>query len=244
VFVAGQHGDESLAPRVAHHLYTHEPELCRYVDYAHINPEAAAQGLRHVGQDQNRAFGAPVRADATEAELSAWERADDIRDLIEKRVYKYVLDLHTSDTTTEPFFLAHRRNPVTDRIIGASTLTNVAMLSPAMVPNTLMSVVRQAISIEFSRADEGCDVQVITELIKRLVFNESGEPQERRFFNINRKIIKGKDRDPGDVPNFELCADGYYPILLGKPGDRHSYRNDPHTDMLCFAAYTVEVALL
>lgn len=165
-------------------------------------------------------------------------------ELISNRGYQYVLDLHTSDTKTEGFFLVDGRNSTVDKIIGASALTHVAVLPPTMVPNTLMSAVRQAISIEYARADEGRDVEEVATLIDRLLSGEGDEPEERQFFNVNRKIIKGKDPDPGDVPNFELCADGYYPILLGKPGDRHSYRNDPHTDMLCFAADSVEVILL
>lgn len=244
VLIAGQHGGETLAPRTAHFLQTEAPEYLRYVDYIHVNPEAAAQGVRHVGKDQNRAFSDTVRIDASEAELQAWKRAWDLRSFIAYRGYRYVLDLHTSDTETEPFFLADSRNPTTDRIVGSSVLNHVAVLRPNMVPNTLMSVVRQAIAVEYARSDEGRDVEEVIGLLDRLISGQTGEPRERQFFNVNRRIIKGRDPDPGDVPNFELCSDGYYPILLGRPGDKHSYRNDPTTDLLCFAADTVELALL
>lgn len=242
ILVVGLHGDETLAPRVAHHLYTQAPEHLDYVDYVCGNPGAAALGLRHVGYDLNRAFDGTVPKEASAAEQRARQQARNILELIRCRNYEFVLDMHTSDTQTEGFFLISRRNPVVDRIIGTSVLQHVAVMPPTMIQNTLMGAVPQAVAIEYARADEGRDVEESVELIERLLAGETGmPPQERQFFNVTRAV--SKDEDPGDAPNFERCESGYYPILLGKAGDKHSYRNSAG-DLLCYAADSIETAVL
>lgn len=241
ILVIGLHGDETLAPRLAYHLHVETPEYLAYVDYICGNPEAAAQGSRHVGHDLNRAFG-PVPADAGEQELLARRKAGNILGMIDRRGYEYVLDMHTSDTKTEGFFLISRRNSTVDTIIGASVLEHVAVMPPTIIQNTLMGAVAQAVAIEYARTDEGRDVEESIDLIGRLLSGATdASPQERQFFNVDRAV--SKDEDPGDVPNFELCDDGYYPILLGKAGDAHSYRNSPG-QLLCYAADTMDRVVL
>jgi hypothetical protein len=241
ILITGLHGDETLAARLAYHLHVETPEYLAYVDYVCGNPDAAALGLRHVGHDLNRAFG-QVPAGAGESEIQARGRARNILELIGRRGYDYVLDMHTSDTETEGFFLISRRNPTVDTIIGASVLEHVAVMPPTMIQNTLMGAVSQAVAIEYARTDEGRDVDESIDLIERLLSGATGTtPQERQFFNVARAI--SKDKDPGDAPNFELCADGYYPILLGKAGDAHSYRNSPG-ELLCYAADSIERVVL
>lgn len=243
ILITGLHGDETLAARLAYHLYTEVPELGAHVDYICGNPEAAALGQRPDGEgDLNRVFYGPGPADARGARLRAWYRSRSIMRLIRHRDHAYVLDMHTSDTETEGFALISARNPVVDTIIGASALRHIAVMSPRMIENTLMGADPRAVAIEYARTAEGQDVEESVALIERLLSGAAGTvAQERQFFNVTRKITKAED--PGDVPNFELCADGYYPILLGKAKDAHSYRNSPGA-MLCFAADTVEEVVL
>ncbi|HYH36281.1 MAG TPA: succinylglutamate desuccinylase/aspartoacylase family protein [Candidatus Saccharimonadales bacterium] len=235
ILIVGLHGDETLAPRLAHHLYTEKPEYSRFVDYICGNPEAMAEGTRHVGYDLNRAFGLAERCDAEPPEIRARQKARAILGMIGTRRYDYVLDMHTSDTETEGFFLITRRNEFVDTIIGASVLRHVAVMAPHLIENTLMGAAAHAVSIEYARADEGRDVEESLGLVERLLIGETPDPQPREFFNVTREITK--DEDPGDVPNFIWCPDGYYPVLLGKDG-RDSYRNSPG-DLLCFAADTM-----
>lgn len=241
ILIVGQHGDETLAPRLAHHLHTETPEHLPYVDYICGNPDAAALGVRHVGHDLNRSFGrAPIGAG--QPEVRARQKARAIQALIGNRGYEFVLDMHTSDTETEGFFLISRRNETVDTIIGTSVLKNVVVMPPTMIHDTLMGAVPQAVAIEYARGDEGQDVEESIGLIERLLSSTAdASPQARRFFEVVREITK--DEDPGDVPNFEWCANGYFPILLGKEDDAHSYRNSPG-DLLCFAADTAERVIL
>lgn len=241
ILVTGLHGDETLAARLVHHIHTEAPELLAHVDYVCGNPEAAALRQRHVGHDLNRAFGR-IPIGAGQPEVRARQKARAIQGLIGNRDYEYVLDMHTSDTETEGFFLISHRNPAVDKVIGASVLQHVAVMPPTIIEDTLMGAVAQAVAIEYARGDEGRDVDESIALIERLLSGpEEAKPRERQFFNVTREVTKSED--PGDVPNFVLCDDGYYPILLGKEEEPGSYRNSPG-DLLCYAADTMERVVL
>jgi hypothetical protein len=79
----------------------------------------------------------------------------------------------------------------------------------------------------------------IIDILDVLAGNKKATPKPREFFYIDRPIPR--DEDPGiDTPNFELCKDGYYPVLLGD----NSYRRDLSKPYVGYAATKKEIITL
>jgi hypothetical protein len=99
----------------------------------------------------------------------------------------------------------------------------------------------QSVSVEYERekaARVGVEETLVT-IEGRVAGRPLVGPQERAFYYVSHPIPK--TQDPGlDAKNFELCADGYYPVLLGE----NSYRNDPTKTYLGFAATRREILII
>lgn len=238
VLVVWPHGDETLGPSIGHHIYEERPELWEHVDYMCGNPRAAQADppQRYVESDLNRSFN-------PEDNLQTYEggRAQQIMSRIAIAEYDYVLDIHTSTTKVGRFFLASRRNEAVDKMVAASPITRIAMMPENIARAGLIGQVQNSISVEYDReVAKEVGVEESMKLIDGLI---SGRPlvapTEREFFYVTRTIPKTED--PGiDTPNFELCDDGYYPVLFGE----NTYRTDPTKDYLGFAATSREVVTL
>jgi len=238
ILVVWPHGDETLGARIGYHLYSERPDLLKHVDYICGNPRAAGQtpSVRDTETDLNRSFN-PNNGPRTYEE----KRAAKILGQIAAVGYNDVLDVHTSTTDGGSFFLANHRNPAVDAMIAASPLTRTVMMPDSIAQAGLIGQVPNSVSIEYNRAEaqqRGVEESLV--LIEGLIH---GAPyvkaQKREFFYVTRPIPKTED--PGlDAKNFELCADGYYPVLFGE----NSYRKDPTKPYLGFAATEREVVVL
>lgn len=238
VLIMWPHGDEVLGPNVGYHIYNERPELWRHVDYMVGNPRAAAlrPAKRYIETDLNRSF-------SPEGEPQSYEekRAALIMGRIALAEYDYVLDIHTSTTKVGRFFLASQRNEAVETMVAASPITRIAMMPENIARAGLIGQVQNSISVEYDRkVAKKVGVEETMTLIDGLVGGKSlVSPREREFFYVTRTIPK--TQDPGiNTPNFELCADGYYPVLFGE----NTYRKDPTKNYLGFAATSREVIVL
>ena len=240
VLVVWPHSDETLAPEIAYHIQTEEPELLAHVDYVCGNPRAASQDppIRYVETDLNRSF---KRKGPGESKSYEDERGELILDQTEAGGYEYVLDVHTSTVDVGRFFLANHRNEAVDTIIAASPITRIVMMPDQIAQAGLIGQVPNSVSVEYDRevaAEVGVEESMT--LIRGLIRRKSlVTPQDREFYYVTGAIPKTED--PGlDARNFELCKDGYYPVLFGE----NSYRKDPTKTYLGFAATSREIAVL
>jgi len=244
ILIISQHGEEEFAALVEYQIQTARPDLRRNVDYICGNPLAAAKGIRSqdpTQDDLNRSFNLPPnhpRYHSPEREI-----ADRLLPILQR--YRYVLDLHTSDTDCGRFFLAARpHDPAVEAIIAASTIDQIVVMPPHITAPSLIGNVEQSISIEYNEvlAHTPEAVAEVLQIIDGLIASapQQGSARERFFYYVERAVPKSED--PGNVHNFELCGDGYYPVLFGE-GPK-SYRNDPSKAYLGFAATRREVARL
>lgn len=238
ILVMWPHGDETLGARIGSHLYNERPDLLDHVDYMCGNPRAAGQepAIRYTETDLNRSFN-PNGEPQTYEE----KRAAKILGQIAAAGYDYVLDVHTSTTDVGSFFLANHRNPAVDAMIAASPLTRTVMMPDSIAQAGLIGQVPHSVSIEYNRdeaLERGVEESIV--LIEGLIKGVSNvRAREREFFYVTRPIPKTEDPGLG-AKNFELCADGYYPVLFGE----NTYRKDPTKPYLGFAATEYETAVL
>jgi hypothetical protein len=250
ILVVWPHGDELLGPKLGYHLATERRDLLEHVDYMCGNPEAAqaSPSRRYIETDLNRSF-------APAGEPSSYEerRAQAILGTIRTGGYNYVLDLHTSTTDVDRFFLAGReRNDAVDTMVGASVVDRVVIMpdmvkmvgSESRVPLGLSGLIGQvphSVSVEYNAdlANEvGVDETVL--MLDGLIAGTSlVAAKPRDFFYVDGFIPK--TNDPGEAArNFELCAEGYYPVLYGE----NTYRKDPTKPYLGFAATVKDTIIL
>lgn len=246
--VIGLHPTEHLAPLIAHHLRTERTDLLAHVDYKCGNPVAAARMPQErytnehstdpalKGTDLNRSF-SPSKPPRTHEERIAAAMLPTLRE------YNRVFDAHTSTTDCGPnqrFFLTARpHNRVVRQFIAASTVTDVIILPPDITEPSLIGQVRNSISFECNQ-DWAHTPAAMKEMMLILDGVTKGAPlvkaRRRRFFHVYEPIKR--EEDPGlETPNFSLCADGYYPVLLGE----NSYRRDPSKPYVGFKARAPEI---
>jgi succinylglutamate desuccinylase len=228
------HGDEMLGQRVGEYIVAERPDLLEHVDYICGNVVAAQQdpAVRYIDTDLNRSFNPAAEPKGYEE-----QRAQEILAKIRGVQYDYVLDLHTSTVEVDRFFLIDKRTKAIDEMIAASQVTRVIVMPEAIVQAALIGQAANAISIEYDReVAKKSGVAETIALIDDLISGQTQtRPQEREFFSVTRAIPKTED--PGaEAKNFELCKDGYYPVLFGED----AYRRDPKAKYLGFAAERVE----
>lgn len=238
------HGDEKLGPQVGYAMYSRRRDLLHHVDYVCGNPLAAAQvpqvrytqdvitpGYTKEGTDLNRSF-TPGIVPASYEE----HRAAETLALIEKRGYTHVLDLHTSTTKVDSCFLISEEfeeDPAVREMIAASPIDKVIVLPEGIARWGLIGNVHNAVSVEYERGKAAAVGVEETLVMLDGIVNRRPlvDKRERAFFYVSHPIPKSED--PGlDALNYELCRDGYYPVLFGE----NSYRSDPSKPYLGFAA--------
>jgi hypothetical protein len=247
ILLINLHGTEHLAARVMHHIQTERKDLLPHVDYICGNPRAAAANPQQRytnedktdgerGTDLNRSFNFNKTPKTYEE-----KRAVELFPLI--KAYDYVFDLHTTTTSagsSQRFGITTQADAEEIRIaIAASPIERVVVIPQS---GTYMTdVIKQAMAFEFNQ-EYACTAKGIGEIVSTidvLVGNKKPSPQPREFFYVERPIPRAED--PGmDTPNFELCKDGYYPVLLGD----NSYRKDPTKPYVGFAATKKETITL
>ncbi|HXH27284.1 MAG TPA: succinylglutamate desuccinylase/aspartoacylase family protein [Candidatus Acidoferrum sp.] len=240
ILLLWQHGDERLGPDLGYYLYSQRPDLLQYVDYLCGNPQAASQDppAHWTDADLNRSYGQSAEP------TYETKRAREIVDIIRQGNYEYVLDVHTSVTDVGHFAIAPRLSTAVRRLIAASDEQRVVVLSPDLYQVSLAGQFEQVLALEYNQAlaDQPETLEQLATMLDRLAgLQPATEPRAREIFYIDGPIPKAED--PGvDARNFELCKDGYYPVLLGT--GKRSYREDPTKTYLGFAARRREEVVL
>ncbi len=238
ILIIRLHGDELLGKEVGEFIQGERPDLLEHVDYICGNIEGTKQypPVRYPDTDLNRSFN-------PDGEPTGYEedRAQEILAQIRRAKYDYVLDVHTSTADVDRFFLIAKRTKEIDMLISASPITRVIVMPEAIVKASLIGQADNAISIEYDRElAKKIGVTETIELIDGLISGHlRAQESEREFFYVTRPIPKTEDPGPM-AKNFELCAEGYYPVLFGED----AYRRDPKAKYLGFAAEKVERVLL
>jgi Succinylglutamate desuccinylase / Aspartoacylase family len=229
ILIIGLHGDEDLAARVAYYIHTNRPDLLQHVDYICGNPKAATKQIRATTPlaDLNRSF-------RPNGEPSGYEeeRAQEL--MLRMKKYDYVLDVHTSETECGRFFLVADPDDESVRdVIASSSIERIAVLPRQLTDTALIGNVARSIAIEYNEilARKPEATKEIIEIVDGLI-GRHYQKKLRQLFIVERAVPKSED--PGDVRNFEMCSDGYYPILFGV--GLKSYRNDPSKNYLGFAS--------
>jgi len=248
ILLIGLHGTEHLAARVAYHLQTERQDLLKYVNYICGNPRAAASvpqqrytnEHKHNGErgtDLNRSFNIAEKPKTYEEKRAA--------ELLDRLLsYDYVFDLHTTTTSAG----SSKRFSITTQLLNVPQIRTIIAASPmervVVIPksgNYMTDLVPQAMAFEFNqeyaRTPKG--IGEIVSTLDILVGNKKPIPKPREIFYVERPIPQTED--PGiNTPNFELCKDGYYPVLLGD----NSYRKDPTKPYVGWAATKKEIIVL
>ncbi len=250
IYIVWPHANETLGPRVGYEMYANRPRLLDNVDYvcgnilasqnspAIIKPGVAGRYTKN-GTDLNRSF-------QTNGSPASYEerRAEEILAQIKNGDYDYVLDLHTSTTEVGKCILVsdeYFHNRAVQDMIAASPIAHVVVLPASIARMGLIGNVPNSISIEYhAPVAQKAGVGDVLAIIKGLIEGApTGNPIEREAFYVSGLIPKSQD--PGlSCKNFELCKDGYYPVLFGE----NTYRNDPSKDYLGFAASRRDVFFL
>lgn len=247
ILIIGLHGTEHLAARVAYYIQSTRPELLSNVDYICGNPKGAAAipQERYTneygeeserGSDLNRSF-YPEKTPKTYEEKRAQEL------LPQLHTYDYVLDLHTTTTSGGDLkryaITVSPDNESVRTILAASSIERVVVFPQD--DGYMTNVVKPTLALEYNQelARTPAAIEEVVDIIDVLLGNKTSAPRSREFFYIERPIPRAED--PGiDTPNFELCKDGYYPVLLGD----NSYRKDPSKPYVGFAATRKEIVTL
>lgn len=232
VLVVWHHGNEELAPRVAHYIYTQRPDLAAHVDYICGDPAAAQTQApaATLGYDVNRSYQPTAEPDYAQT------CAQEILHLARNGGYDIVLDLHTTTNETEEFFIIrHELDDIAKRVIAASPVTKAVAMPGHVLQKTLLGHAPNAIAMECSETfgNSPAGLRMVIATIEASVGLRQPQPKNREVFYVDSLVLKTDD--PGeDADNFVLTPAGYYPILLGK--GKHAYRNDPTKDYVCFGA--------
>lgn len=218
LIVGAQHGDERLGPRLNRFLKNHATGRYKDVDYLCGNPRALRRNVRFTETDLNRSY------DMASPKTYEQKRAQKILRYIEAGRYDYVLDVHTSRADVGGFVLATHLDGAVGQIITASCFERVAIMPPHIADCSLIGRAPNAISIEYERR-LGRGKRALQEMVQLLDNLLSGKPQPRQrdVFYVSGKI-------PLDCPisndskSFELCSQGFYPIIFAKNGSYSQYK--------------------
>jgi hypothetical protein len=238
IFMTWPHGDETLGPRTAHRLYSEYPGLLEATDYLCGNPAAAQQDppARYIEEDLNRSY-------LPGSTSKSYEHGRALQTLrhIQEGGYRHILDVHTTTVEQADCMIisnAYLDTAPVQEIIAASPVSHIVVFPPEIALQGLIGNVPGSVSIEYNR--ELADRVGVNHLITTLQGLTQGaptiKPHERGFYYVEGVIPKSED--PGlDAKNFELCKDGYYPVLFGE----NSYRTDPTKSYLGFRAVSREL---
>lgn len=215
LIVGAQHGDERLGPRIQRALQKDSVKYAN-VDYLCGNPRAYRKNIRFTETDLNRSY------DTIPAKTYEQKRAQKILRRITAKRYDYVLDVHTSRADVGRFFLATHVTGAVARIVAASPFERIAIMPPHIADCSLIGQVPQAISVEYDRrlADKPQALQEMLQLIDNLLQGNQ-QPRERQLFYVTGKIPLDSGIRP-DSQNFELCQQGFYPVIYRPSGGSYT----------------------
>lgn len=230
LIIGAQHGDERLGPRINRFLKNDKTGRYRTVDYLCGNPRAYRRNVRFTETDLNRSY------NTVPAATYEQKRAQKILRLIATGNYDYVLDIHTSRAAVGRLLLMTHLEGAVKRVVEASCIERIAIMPPDVADCSLIGQAPHAISVEYDRrlARSKRTLQDIVELLDNLLSGVS-QSREREVFFVDGKI-------PLDCPisyeskNFELCEQGFYPIIFA--------RNSSYAQYKGFAARKREVRII
>lgn len=240
ILITWLHTNEELAPRAMHYVLAKRPDLARHVDFVCGNPRTArtdpAKGFTQT--DLNRSFCLPHPPQSYEERQAAVI-------LRQCRRYTCVLDLHTTVCDLGNMVITSEdmaASPLLHTLIAAAPNTRIVVMPAAVARHSLVGNVPHTLLLEYSQTIANTQgVADVLQTLEVLTGQRRPAPRLREFFYVDGTVPKRDD--PGlDARNFELCQDGYYPIILGT-GPR-SYREDPTKDYCCFRATRKETVVL
>lgn len=197
--VAGTHGDEYGLGQLVHEA------LDRYVPnqtYQLVgNPRAVELGKRFVDYDLNKSFG---RATASGYEA---ERAQEIRELIDREGFTHIIDVHTAPTThgIVPIVPNGCEGTQADNIINnLPSVTNVVYSSRGEKPKSLAGNFGQGgIGLECPRYNEKDIAETIAKGISGLLNGVVLPKLVRAVYLVDGKIPLDVELPNGSLPDFE-----------------------------------------
>ena len=229
--VGGIHGDEPCGPAAIRQVLAGELDVDQPVRFIIANEKAADQDVRYVDCDLNRAFPGNPESDAHEERLAA-RLLDRVGDC------EYVLSLHSTRSTAEPFALAEL-NPDEDILDVVRQLPVTKLVECEAGRGTLVEY-GNAVDVECGRqgSDSAVDnaVEVVQAFLRATGVVSMGDsevtsPVER--FRLDAPIPKPGEVevvaenfervDAGEVyarsPDGDLRAgEAFYPVLMSADG--------------------------
>jgi succinylglutamate desuccinylase len=231
LIVGAQHGDERLGPRLQRFLK--QDTIGRYanVEYLCGNPRAYRRNVRFTETDLNRSY------DTLPPRTYEQKRAQKILRRIQQGAYDVVLDVHTSRADVGRFFLAAHLDGAVRQVVGASNFTRIALMPPHIADCSLIGQVSQAISIEYDRrlARTQRALRELAALLDNLLAGKTA-PQKREVFYVTGNIPLSSTLG-SDTKNFELTAEGFYPVIFKAAGGSYTQHKG-------FAAYQKEAMVI
>ena len=213
LLIGSQHGNELLGIRLYEYLKsTLTYEKFRSVQYVCANPAAFARNVRFIESDLNRSFNG-MKSTTEE------RRAAELLNEISEEDFDYILDIHTSTSKENPFFISPTLNATRRKIIAASSSIHTVVIMPAEISkNSLMGQYENSLSIEVNELDatqEGM-LELLKVFIENLLIDKEQIPQSRDLFYINGLLLD-KDIEQNETPvNYLTLKSGNYPILYGE----------------------------
>lgn len=228
VLVVGcQHGDERLGARIHRYLIRNRSSMAG-VDYICGNPRAYRANVRYIETDLNRSYGVP------DPKSYEQRRAGRILDYIDSGNYDFVLDVHTTTSDSQSFFLATTLNQPIRRIIACSSIQKVVLMPPAIAECSLIGNAKAAVSIEYNKTLARTQEALcgLIDIIRNLATGRSAGVQTREIYSVKDVISLGAHLAP-DARNFTLTADGFYPVLIGENTyrDHRGFAADTRTEL-------------
>lgn len=232
LIVGAQHGDERLGPRLQRFLVNDKTGKYTRVDYICGNPRAYRKNVRFTESDLNRSYNTlpPITYEQ--------KRAQKILQQIHAKQYDFVLDVHTSRSQGGRFYLATSLNDSIRRLLAASPYSRLVIMPPHIADCSLIGQVSQAISIEYDRdlARTQRAVDEIIGLCDNLLSNKPSLLQPREIFYVTDKIRADNPISP-QAKNFELCDQGFYPVIYKADGG--SYKNQNYKGFMATKKETI-----
>lgn len=210
LIIGTQHGNERLGPRLKRYIARY-PERYPTVDYLCGNPRAFRANVRFIETDLNRSYD-PDKGIATTYEE---KRAQKILRFIQRGSYDYILDVHTSRTDVDRFFLATSLNRGVSDVVAASVIPRLVIMPPHIADCSLIGQVPHAISLEYNQglAKTQRALEEVVVLLDNLLENKR-QGLSREIFYVREKIPMHVELRP-HTPNFRLTRHGFYPVLVG-----------------------------
>lgn len=211
LLLGSQHGNELLGEKLYHHIKNNRPELSKYISYKVGNLRAKKASLRYIETDLNRSYNCGQKT-------YEQRRSKRIIKYINNNQFDLVLDLHTTTCDQSPCIIIPSINPDNSTFLNATFIDKIIHMDMDVVKQSLIGTYPKSVSIEVSKKQ-----------LKPGLLNKLADDIDRyiKSENNNRTAIVYQVRDfihkdkiseelAAKLNNFELCNQGFYPVLVGE----------------------------